>query len=118
MSQHQILLFGAPRIVVGGSRIALPRRKALALLAYLAATGTPHTRESLAALLWGESGEQSANAYLRNALWTLNKSLGADWADTDGGHDLLDLVREAFGVLAEGLQPPLPQPPLPKKGNP
>lgn len=85
MSQRQLFLFGAPRIVAGGARIALPRRKALALLAYLAATGTPHTRESLAALLWGDSDDQSANAYLRNALWTLNKSLGSDWIDADGG---------------------------------
>ncbi|XVU24537.1 TetR/AcrR family transcriptional regulator [Actinoplanes sp. CA-054009] len=27
------------------------------------------------------------------------------WADTDGAGDLLELVREAFGVLAEGLNP-------------
>lgn len=85
MNQRHLNLFGAPRIVAKGGRIALPRKKALALLAYLAATGTFHTREALAALLWGDSGEQSANAYLRNALWTLNKALGADWAETEGG---------------------------------
>jgi AcrR family transcriptional regulator len=27
------------------------------------------------------------------------------WADTSGDSDLLDLVREAFGVLAQGLEP-------------
>src|SRR5687768_13554125 len=85
MNQRHLYLFGAPRLVAKGSRIALPRKKALALLAYLAATDTFHTRESLAALLWGDSGEQSANAYLRNALWTLNKALGADWAEAEGG---------------------------------
>ena len=68
MDQRQLHLFGAPRIVATGGRIALPRKKALALLAYLAATATFHTRESFAALLWGDSGEQSASAYLRNAL--------------------------------------------------
>ena len=85
MSHRQLFLFGAPRVIMGGGRVALPRRKSLALLAYLAVTGTPHTRESLSTLLWGDSDDQSASAYLRNTLWTLNKSFGSDWADTDGG---------------------------------
>lgn len=85
MTSAHLTLLGAPYLTVDGARVALSRKKALALLAYLAVTRTTHTRDSLAALLWGDSDDQSSHAYLRNALWTLNKALGASWALTDSG---------------------------------
>lgn len=105
-----LTLFGAPILTIDGQRVSLPRRKALALLAYLAVTGTPHTREALAALLWGDSTQQSAQAYLRNALWTLNKALGAGWASADtatvavisGGSLSVDVAQ--FTALASAAQ--------------
>ncbi len=84
-ARRHLHLLGAPHLLFDGVRVTLPRRKALALLAYLAATGTPHTRASLATLLWGDSDDAAAHAYLRNALWTLSKAIGADWLSADSG---------------------------------
>lgn len=47
--------------------------KVPALLAYLAVTRRPHTREKLAALLWGEQSESDAKNNLRQALTNLRK---------------------------------------------
>src|SRR3989449_211836 len=52
--------------------------KNLALLAYLALEPGSHSRESLAALLWGESPEQAARASLRQALRRLRAAVGDD----------------------------------------
>ena len=49
-------LFGAPRLEFGGEPAQLGRRKAMALLAYLAVTRSRHHRETLATMLWPESG--------------------------------------------------------------
>jgi DNA-binding SARP family transcriptional activator/tetratricopeptide (TPR) repeat protein len=51
-------------------------RKAVALLAYLAVTGRPTGRETLAALLWPDSAEQEARGALRRTLSVLNSALG------------------------------------------
>jgi len=75
----QITLFGYPAIQHDGSPLGIRRRKALALLAYLAASGTEHSRDSLATLLWPETESGQAFAFLRNALWILNKTPVADW---------------------------------------
>jgi len=50
-------------------------QKSLALLCYLAVTGCPHTRASLAGLLWGETTEANALAGLRKALADLRKQV-------------------------------------------
>jgi len=48
MSQLTLYLFGPPRLEMDGNPIHLPRRKALALLAYLAVSGQEHSRDRLA----------------------------------------------------------------------
>ena len=48
--------------------LAFDTRKAVALLAYLAVTGRPHRRETLAALLWPESDQARARGALRRTL--------------------------------------------------
>ena len=77
-SSHQLTLrlFGYPEAEMDGLPIRLPRRKALALLAYLGICTTGAGREVLAALLWPEYDQGQAAAYLRQALWELNKALG------------------------------------------
>ncbi len=55
----------------------LTSRKALALLCYLAVTGRPHLRPSLAGLLWGELPEASARNNLRKALTQLRQRVGS-----------------------------------------
>lgn len=84
MIRQRLFLFGAPRLEVDGRAHPLERRKALALIAYLAVTARPHTRDHLAALLWPDYEPSSAYAYLRNGLWALNKALGDSWATLEG----------------------------------
>ena len=53
MPNLTILLFGRPQFFVDGAEItAFNTRKDQALLAYLAVTGTAHSREALAGLLF------------------------------------------------------------------
>jgi DNA-binding SARP family transcriptional activator len=60
-----------------GHVIALPTRKAQALLAYLALpTGRGHPRDKLAALLWGGMAQKQARGNLRQVLATLRRALG------------------------------------------
>ncbi|HSM56550.1 MAG TPA: tetratricopeptide repeat protein [Candidatus Sulfomarinibacteraceae bacterium] len=72
----QLTLFGAPALECDGQSQHLSRRKARALLAYLAVTGQSHTRESLVALLWPEYGEREGRADLSRMLSVLRNALG------------------------------------------
>src|SRR5437660_7031838 len=62
--------------------------KNLALLAYLALEPGTHSREELAALLWGESPEHAARASLRQALRRLRAAVGDD---LHIGHNTVEL---------------------------
>ncbi len=55
-------LFGPPRLARAGVPVDLERRKATALLAYLAVSGQRQGRATLAALLWPEYDEERARA--------------------------------------------------------
>jgi DNA-binding SARP family transcriptional activator/Tfp pilus assembly protein PilF len=71
-----IRLLGPVTVEVAGAPLAVDTRKATALLAYLAVTGRPASRESLAALLWPEAEGSDARAALRRTLSVLNAGLG------------------------------------------
>ena len=71
-----IQLLGPVRVEVGGAPLVVDTRKALALLAYLAVTSRPASRESLAALLWPESDGADGRAALRRTLSVLKGGLG------------------------------------------
>ena len=59
-----------------GEPLGLPRRKAEALLAYLAFhPGQMQARDKLAALLWGDRSDERARHSLRQALVTLRQAL-------------------------------------------
>jgi DNA-binding SARP family transcriptional activator len=59
--------------------VRLHSAKTLALLAFLTLEpDTSHSREKLAALLWGDSPESRARQSLRQALYSLRRALGAD----------------------------------------
>jgi len=115
----EIRLLGPPRVQASGQALPIRRRRALALAAYLAATRTPHTRESLAALFWPDTGREDALAQLRNHLWVLRRSGFSPWLATEGemvelrsGEGLWVDVREhrrllkSAGLVA-GRRPPL-----------
>jgi len=79
---------------------------------------SPHSRESLAALLWGDSSTAQSKKYLRQALWQLQRVLGsrsdkgddrifdvaADWVSFNSDSDIwLDVAvfEQAFSVARE-----------------
>jgi predicted ATPase/DNA-binding SARP family transcriptional activator/class 3 adenylate cyclase len=83
MARLALYFLRSPRVVLDGQDIHLGRRKAVALLAYLAVTKRTHTREALATLFWPEYDASSALGYLRRILSELTKSLGARWLTVD-----------------------------------
>jgi hypothetical protein len=88
MSRLALYLLGPPRIECDGTAVQIRRRKAVALLAYLAVAGpgpvgSSHSREKLATLLWPESDQSRALASLRVALVALNNALGEGWLAVD-----------------------------------
>ena len=78
MSPLHIYLFGAPHVERDGQTIPIPRRKTLALLAYLAVTGHAQSREALATLFWPDYDQSSAFANLRRELSRLKDLFGEE----------------------------------------
>jgi len=83
MSRLALYLLGPPRLELDGELVQISRRKAVALLAYLAVTGGHHSRDSLATLLWPEYDQSRARADLRRTLSVLNRTLGEEWLTAD-----------------------------------
>lgn len=77
---HRANVLGPFRLSRPGGADRTPRaRKSRALLAYLLLTPGPVSRERLAALFWGDRGEDQAKASLRQALYELRElSSGPD----------------------------------------
>jgi DNA-binding SARP family transcriptional activator/Tfp pilus assembly protein PilF len=71
----QLYVLGAPRILVAEVPARMPYQKVVALVAYLAVTARPHSREALATLLWSEVDDQRAQNSLRNALYVTRRLL-------------------------------------------
>lgn len=110
MTQLDVRLFGGFEVRRGGgSCTSFPTRKARALFALLARhPGRRHGRESLAAMLWPDSGEPEARSSLRQSLKLLRRAL-AEHGNTIivGDRDALALAPEAAVVdvdLFERLQ--------------
>jgi predicted ATPase/DNA-binding SARP family transcriptional activator len=91
MAALKLSLLGPPRIELDGGSITIQRRRATALLAYLAVTGERQPRDSLAVLFWPESGHHRARAALRRDLSELNLALKGQW---------LDVNQESIGLQA------------------
>lgn len=92
MPALRLFLFGPLRIESDDREVEIQRRKAKALLIFLAVTRVRHRRETLAALLWPESDQRGAHGSLRRYLSELNRALGGDWIDAD---------RETIGLREE-----------------
>jgi DNA-binding SARP family transcriptional activator len=83
-------LLGPPVIQLDNQTITLDRRKATALLVYLATNDIGHlkrnySREHLSALFWPEYDQARAFAYLRRTLWEVNETIGDQWLNSDKG---------------------------------
>src|ERR1041384_1771705 len=85
MSPRLVLQFlGLPQVHLDDQPIATDRRKAIALLAYLAVNDLEqgpqqYSRESLSALLWPDYEQAKAFSNLRRTLWEVNQVLGEGW---------------------------------------
>lgn len=114
-----IRLMGAPEISIGGIPLVINHIKSRALLFYLAATRQPQTRDHLATLLWGESGQREAYHSLRSSLYHLRQALRAHQVEgrlkSDGESLSLDLapnecdVTEFQRLTARGAEEALTQ---------
>lgn len=100
MSAYRLSLLGGFELRDGaGTLLRLPTRKAEALLAFLALSpGQEYARDTLAALLWGESSEQNARASLRQTLSLIGKALGRDALSAEGR--AVALAADAVGTDA------------------
>jgi predicted ATPase/DNA-binding SARP family transcriptional activator len=78
-----LYLLGSPRTELDGRPIVVDRRKATALLSYLALTQQTHRRDSLATLFWPDYDQVTARGNLRNTLSVLNKALAREWLEID-----------------------------------
>jgi len=100
-----ITLLGGFAVKANGTPLALPTRKAEALLAFLALKpGVTRRRERIAATLWARSGEAQARGSLRQTLTTIRKALqpaGVPGIISDG--DTLHLDPEGVSVDAARL---------------
>ncbi len=96
MAAINLYLFGLPRIVYQGQAIEVVRRKALALVAYLALTNLPQSRDTLATLLWPELDQERARAALRSTLPALTSLFSESWLTAD--RKTIGLKREAVWV--------------------
>lgn len=84
LNSLKLMLFGPPRVEREGQPVEVSRRKALALLSYLAATGQPHSRDTLSTLFWPDVPQRQARGNLRRALSDLNAEIGDDVLALDG----------------------------------
>ncbi|HXQ39302.1 MAG TPA: BTAD domain-containing putative transcriptional regulator, partial [Anaerolineales bacterium] len=99
---------GSPQIYLDNELITADRRKAVALLAYLAVEGGKHTRDSLSALLWPDYDQSKAFTNLRHTLWEIQQAIGEGWivadCETMGLNEDADVsldVREFESLLAQ-----------------
>ncbi len=76
VSSLVIQLLGPLEIRATGRPIIVDTRKALAILALVAAEGRPFARDELAAMFWPDAGEEAARGALRRTLSTLRGAVG------------------------------------------
>ena len=98
MDRLELSLLGPPRVSIEGRESTFRTRKALALLAFLAAEGDMHRREKLAELLWPRSTNGRARTTLRSTLARIRHEL-REVAPACGG-ELLRVEGDLLGVDA------------------
>ena len=104
MARLAISILGGFEATLDGAPVVVPKKKARALLAYLSLNaGRSHSREKIAALLWGNSGDAQARASLRQSLSSIRRALPNGKADglvIDGETFLLDAGKVAVDAAA------------------
>ena len=84
MTSLKLRFLSSPRVAIEENIVQISRRKALALLIYLAVNDTDQRRDTLATLLWPDASQQQARAALRRHLSELRRLLGPEWLQIDG----------------------------------
>jgi predicted ATPase/DNA-binding SARP family transcriptional activator len=84
MPSLKLFVLGPPRLEREGQLAELNLRKALALIVFLAVTRQPHSRDTLATLLWPESDQREGRGRLRRLLHRMVEALGDHVLTTDG----------------------------------
>jgi predicted ATPase/DNA-binding SARP family transcriptional activator/tetratricopeptide (TPR) repeat protein len=79
-----VFLFGKPHVERDGAPVIVGRRKALALLAYLAVTRQPQGRDTVVALLWPDLDSERGRAALRSTLAGLHRAVGEEGLAVEG----------------------------------
>ena len=94
MARLSMRFLGPFRVALDGKPVdGFKSDKARALLAYLAVeAGRPHSRQTLAGLLWPDWPEQAAHTSLRSALSNLRKIIG----DSRASPPFLSITRETI----------------------
>ncbi|MBN1247250.1 MAG: winged helix-turn-helix domain-containing protein [Anaerolineae bacterium] len=101
MPQLAISTLGSLRVTFDGRLVdSFGTDKARALLVYLAVEGgRPHSRETLAGLLWPESSEPNARHSLSQVLSNLRSLFGDRAAAAEGRPPYLDATRWRGGCM-------------------
>nr|WP_281721115.1 AAA family ATPase [Nitrosomonas nitrosa] len=92
MSRLELSTLGSLHIRYDGHSVKIERRHALGLFVYLAVTGIPQARDTLAVLFWPEHNEVDARAALRRMLSSINKPIPS----------VLSANRETVSLQREG----------------
>ena len=74
--QLHVRLLGPLEVIVGGRPLVVDTRKALAIVALVAAEGRPFAREELAAMFWPDADDEAARGALRRTLSALRTAIG------------------------------------------
>jgi DNA-binding SARP family transcriptional activator len=96
MSILKITLLGPPEVSYFDQRLTFSDRKALALLAYIAAEGGMHQRQRLSRLLWPDSDAAHGRTALRITLHHLRRTLEKGTRPGHASHLLI--THDALGL--------------------
>lgn len=96
MSMFRLTFLGYPKVEIGTRTIHASRRKAFALLAYLAVTGKSHSREALANLLWPDYPNTTALAHLRRTLHAIRTDVGPQCLVVDRAKIALNRAQDVW----------------------
>jgi predicted ATPase/DNA-binding SARP family transcriptional activator len=106
--QLSLHFLGPPQLYLNNEPVTADRRKAVALLAYLAMNGGKQTRDSLSALFWPDYDQSKAFANLRHTLWEVQQAIGESWIladretiELDPNADISLDVRQFESLLAQ-----------------
>jgi predicted ATPase/DNA-binding SARP family transcriptional activator len=88
-----LYFLGIPELKLNNTPITTDRRKAVALLAYLAVNRGKYTREFLSGLLWPDYDQAKAFSNLRRTIWEVHQAIGEGWLLTD---------RESVSLIGDG----------------